>query len=125
MWWIVNATPSQLKEIKGHKGIAFAAESRKAAESRAVHHNSERIQPLLNEDNDDKLGHSSTLAKKDSTQLYKAQLNAVKELRQLSIPKDVSDQDQWPDYVYQEAAGEGIPILHIEMVCVFFSTSSI
>jgi hypothetical protein len=113
-WWIVQLTPEQLKEIKGHKGVGLARETWRMEPARAVHRSFEIPHRLLS--NDSKLGRLPLLRNRDGTQGYEAQLNAVKELRQISIPKDVSDLDQWPDYVYEKAAGEGIYIYHIEMV---------
>lgn len=113
-WWIVHATPEQLKEIKEHKEIRYAAPSGKMVEARVARHSFERTQRSFGNDTD--LGPLHVLEKRDETQAYEAQLKAVKELRQISIPKDANDQDGWPDYVYEKAAGEGIYIYHVEMV---------
>lgn len=120
MWWILRATPYQLKEIRQQKIIKFAGRSGKAAQSYAVNHSFERTPPSLDDDDDDdrEPGYF-TLTTKDDTQVLKAQSNTTKELRQLSILKDAIDQNQWPDYVYQQAVGKGIYILYIELVSVF------
>ncbi|KAJ5569481.1 Subtilisin-like protein [Penicillium hispanicum] len=104
-WWIVDLTPSQLEKVKQNPDVKSATIDREISHHRALPLQHQFPQPAL----------QAVHHKRDSQYTYqKEQGTSPMHLIQISQPKDDRDYCSYQDYVYNEAAGEGIDIYHIE-----------
>lgn len=117
-WWIVDLTPSQLEQVKQNPDVKSATIDREISHHRAVpaRHLVDLVdQPPLR----------APPRKRDTQYTYqKEQGTSPMHLIQISQPKDDRDYCSYQDYVYNEAAGEGIDIYHIEQVRIWDTLSS-
>ncbi|KAJ5102140.1 hypothetical protein NUU61_004362 [Penicillium alfredii] len=111
LWWVVECSRDEIKKIKNHKGVKSADESMPLELAY-----SDEPEPADEDSYFNQTLNESPLMKRDYTPDFVKQLNAVKELRQISIPGVSSRPERWPDYVFERAAGAGAVIFHIEMV---------
>lgn len=115
MWWTIHATKEQYEQIKEYKGVGYASAPPKLSDRRAIPSNWTNHRESSHRSVE--LDSFPLATKRDAVQGYKAQANAPKELRQISIPKGSANADEWPDYIYNIAAGEGFYIYYISNVC--------
>ena len=118
LWWITSLNPSQLDTIKRHDDVLAVEENH-----RIRHDIPDSAKPLQtrNKLRDDQLElqNFSAISKRDLT-TFSIQRNAPKELRQISIPKDKTDLTQYPDFIYEDKAGEDIYIYITDLVSTAF-----
>ncbi|KAK2754583.1 hypothetical protein FQN54_006984 [Arachnomyces sp. PD_36] len=112
LWWFLKQiTAAELRQILNLEGVEYTF-------LQQSYHDKTRKRSDFESsfDNVTELGNLPMLDKRAGRVTYEAQLDAPDDLRLISVPENAESQDpaDWPEYVYEKAAGEGIRIYHID-----------
>ncbi|KAJ5586852.1 uncharacterized protein N7459_002617 [Penicillium hispanicum] len=107
LWWVAKLDDSQVKEVEAHDGIQVVEEHIGAKHHRAIDRQPAYLRSKMHPNLRSAKRHAKM--KREQT-AYSRQQNAVEDLRQISIPEGRTNLADYPDYIYESKAGEGIYI---------------